>query len=167
MTKKRCSDGQWSKAFQVKANSHSIKNLSAEDLHRTLRSLHVDTIIHSDVVLNVAEVKRVLESDLISVSTLDADAARTPRSPKKLLRPPANRMVELLRWVMPRRSFERIFAQLIADFREEYFDDLAMGRNRKAQWRHVMFYGEIIVTVAAWAGDLVVNGWKAFRRQKG
>jgi hypothetical protein len=78
---------------------------------------------------------------------------------------PASKILNLIRFLVPKKAYERIFAQTVADFREEYFLDLAQGRVRRARWLHLCLYLTLIATTFLWLGTStakkVVALWKA------
>lgn len=53
---------------------------------------------------------------------------------KRVLRAPASSSHTLLTFLFPKKTFNTIFAQIIADMREEHFDALAEGKHWKARW---------------------------------
>lgn len=82
----------------------------------------------------------------------------------RIVKPPAGRAVTFLQFVMPKRDFERVFAQTIQDFRDEYFELLAAGEVRRAWCRNVFIYGTLALTIAAWSmasiGKMVAKFWR-------
>lgn len=78
---------------------------------------------------------------------------------------PASKALALIKFLVPTKAFERIFAQAIEDFREEYYLELAEGRVRRARWLHFYLYLTLIATTALWVGTStakkVVALWKA------
>lgn len=87
---------------------------------------------------------------------LDAKASNLPvwlnraRKSPVVATPPAAKALEFFQFVMPRKAFERVFAQAFADFRQEYFDDLAAGRNVRARCQHAWFYVTLASTTILW-----------------
>lgn len=63
---------------------------------------------------------------------------------------PATRLVSILKVILPRRAFERIFSQIIADYREEFFEALAAGHRRRARWLGVCLWFVLSWTAVFW-----------------
>jgi hypothetical protein len=93
-----------------------------------------------------------------------ASVATAPISISKILIPPASRIVEILELVFTKSSFQKYFAQTIADMREEYFDALNQNKKWTARWRRAQIYPTIAMVLVAWAGASVakkfVDIWK-------
>lgn len=64
-------------------------------------------------------------------STSNPEPDETP--PVRLVRPPGAGMLRLAELLVSRRTFERVFLQLVEDFRSEYFEALSQGRPGKAR----------------------------------
>ncbi|NOX72352.1 MAG: hypothetical protein GXP03_01565 [Alphaproteobacteria bacterium] len=47
---------------------------------------------------------------------------------------PGARIARVLKFLLPKKAYEEIFAQAIADMREEYFEALAANNPRRAKW---------------------------------
>ncbi|TIL87503.1 MAG: hypothetical protein E5Y73_25165 [Mesorhizobium sp.] len=77
---------------------------------------------------------------------------------------PASKVLGLLRFLAPKKAYDRIFAQAIEDFREEYYEELAMGRIWRARWLHCCLYLILISTSFLWLGTTaakkMVDLWK-------
>ncbi|MCF6112017.1 hypothetical protein [Mesorhizobium muleiense] len=65
---------------------------------------------------------------------------------------PASAILAVIRFLVPKRAFDRIFAQAIEDFREEYYHEVANGREWRARWLHVCLYLTLISTLFLWFG---------------
>ncbi|WP_254022309.1 hypothetical protein [Mesorhizobium escarrei] len=77
---------------------------------------------------------------------------------------PASKVLALIKFLVPKKAFDRIFAQAVEDFREEYYLELAEGRVWRARWLHVGLYLTLLSTTALWLGTSAakkaVNLWK-------
>ena len=77
---------------------------------------------------------------------------------------PASNILALIKFLVPTKAFERIFAQAVEDFREEYYLELAGGGVWRARWLHVCLYVTLLSTAALWLGTSVakkaVDLWK-------
>lgn len=86
-------------------------------------------------------------------------------SVRKIVSPPANGLVSLLKFIYTKKSFEHIFAQTIADMREEYYEALEANNKSLARWRHVQLHLSLSSTVIAWVGASTLKKlfamWKA------
>ncbi|RUW80447.1 hypothetical protein EOA28_04755 [Mesorhizobium sp. M2A.F.Ca.ET.067.02.1.1] len=82
---------------------------------------------------------------------------RVPFGRSALVRAPASRVLAVLRFVLPRKVFDRIFAQLVQDFRDEYIAELSAGRLWRARWMHVCFYLTLLLTILVWGGASVAK----------
>ena len=79
---------------------------------------------------------------------IDADAIK---------RPPGHLGAELLRTIFPKKTYDRVFSQILEDMREEYFAALEEGRPRLAQWRHFQFYVSSIYAAIIWLLGKILN----------
>jgi len=73
------------------------------------------------------------------------------KAQQRIQRPPAYFLDNWLRILVSKKSYERIYSQIIIDTREEYFEALAARRETKARWILVRCY-----LSAAWAWLLMV-----------
>lgn len=77
---------------------------------------------------------------------------------------PASKALALIKFLVPKKAFDRIFAQAIEDFREEYYLELAEGRVWRARWLHACLYLTLLSTTALWLGTSAakkaVDLWK-------
>ncbi|MEL7690484.1 hypothetical protein [Citromicrobium bathyomarinum] len=84
--------------------------------------------------------------------------------PKLFRRPPGSISESILRFVFPKKAFREVFAQAIADMRDEYIDALALHRKWHARWINVRGHLGLALTVAAYlattVGKKVVQIWK-------
>lgn len=80
-------------------------------------------------------------------------------------RPPAHNLVSIFRFLFPKKAFDNIFSQVIADGREEIFEALAGGKALRSQWLHFVLYMTLVYTAASWSiarfGRVFVVIWKA------
>ncbi|MCV0350227.1 MAG: hypothetical protein K5863_09130 [Nitratireductor sp.] len=80
-----------------------------------------------------------------------------PRVDAKPFRPPASRLVSVMRFVFSKQAFDSIFSQLVLDYREEYYEALANEENWKARWRGVQLYLVLIATIFSYLGVSVLK----------
>ncbi len=80
-----------------------------------------------------------------------------PSEPSILHSPPGSRLVSLLSFVLPKRVYEQVVQQQIADMREDYFEALASGRKSKAEWDAVLQRANIWLTLLLYLGASVVD----------
>ena len=74
-----------------------------------------------------------------------------------LYRAPGSRVNLILQFLLPRKTYERIFAQIVADMREEYFQALNENDAPLAKWRLCQIYITVVVTLFTWFATSV---WK-------
>lgn len=81
-----------------------------------------------------------------------------------LVHPPGRGLIAALRFLMPRKSFERLIGQAFADELDEYFEALDDRRKWHASWIHIRLYIVVGFTVLAWvlaaAGKRFSQLWK-------
>ncbi|WP_276122622.1 hypothetical protein [Pararhizobium qamdonense] len=53
---------------------------------------------------------------------------------RKIHRPPGYTLSGIMRFVLPKKMYERVIGQMIIDAREEYTEALANGEKRHAKW---------------------------------
>jgi hypothetical protein len=83
---------------------------------------------------------------------------------RAVVTPPGNLSVRALRFLFSKKAFEAVFAQAIADMREEYFEALDQGQRNKARWIVVRDHIGLALTVGLYVATTVgkkVGGiWK-------
>jgi hypothetical protein len=80
------------------------------------------------------------------------DKAPQAVSPKlALVTPPGYRLERLLRVIFSGRTFERVFAQALADERDEIFQAMSEHRVGKVRWRRVVLYLVLLDTLMSQA----------------
>ena len=60
---------------------------------------------------------------------------------------PGGRIVSALRFLLAKKTCERIIEPTYADFFEEYIEALSQGRKRKAEWVRIRFYLTLILVL--------------------
>lgn len=65
----------------------------------------------------------------------------------RVITPPGNLSVRALRFLFSKKAFEAVFAQAVADMREEYFEALNLGHSKKARWIVVRDHIGLALTV--------------------
>lgn len=90
---------------------------------------------------------------------------RNDRRLSTITRPPGSVLDALLRVLLTRRSYERMFSQMIEDAREEYFEALAAGNAPLARWRHIQMIHSVCSGLMfywfASSGRRLVEIWRA------
>ena len=90
----------------------------------------------------------------LDISMVDTQKLTETGKPAQFLdslkRPPASRLILLLQMIFTKIIIEHIFAQTIADMREEYYEALEANNKPLARWRHVQLYLSLSSTVIAW-----------------
>lgn len=71
--------------------------------------------------------------------------------------PPASGIVRLLQCVFPTKAFDRIFSQIVIDFRDEHAEMLALKRPYRARWLSVCLVGTLVLTTALWISTTMVK----------
>jgi hypothetical protein len=83
---------------------------------------------------------------------------------KRIHRPPASAINSVARFIYSKRTYERIFMQLVLDLREEHAEALQAKRPRLARWIAMRGNAIMVVTMATHAftscGKAVVKIWK-------
>jgi hypothetical protein len=108
-----------------------------------------------------ADYERFLKFALVAITAiLLYNATRR----KKIHKPPASTINSIVRLLYSKRTYERIFMQLVIDLREEHAEALYQGRTRLAKWIAMRGNVAMILTMAAHAfascGKAVVKIWK-------
>lgn len=84
-------------------------------------------------------------------------------SRRAVVTPPGSLSVRALRFLFSKKAFEAVFAQVIADMREEFFEALDLGHRKKARWIVVRDHIGLALTVglylAATIGKKVRGIW--------
>jgi hypothetical protein len=62
-------------------------------------------------------------------------------------KPPGFSLERFLRFLVSKKSYERVYGQIIADMREEYFEALHAGEKRKARWIVVRAYVSVLTAL--------------------
>ncbi|WP_192178047.1 hypothetical protein [Mesorhizobium amorphae] len=74
------------------------------------------------------------------------------RTRRTIVSAPASGVLAVIRFLVPKKAYERIFAQAVEDFREEYYLELSERRVWRARWLHVCLYVTLLATAALWLG---------------
>lgn len=82
---------------------------------------------------------------------------KKPHLKTKLLSPPGSWARIGLRFVFSKKTFDNVYAQAIADMREEHAEALAHGRPWKARWVVLAYHLDLVLTLGAWFGTSVVQ----------
>jgi len=149
-----------------------IEALIKEDQHAEARARLEQKLeaLRLEQVLNATTITEELFRRL---SGLAKAASKTkPTVPSKsvneeasIYSPPGGLLVSVFSAVYPRKTYERIFVQAIADMREEVFDAHASHKPWSARWLTVVHYLHIIMTVIVHffttIGKRVMDIWKA------
>jgi hypothetical protein len=75
----------------------------------------------------------------------------------KVHKPPASSLLRLAEFVYARKTYERVFAQLVYDMREEFNEALAAGRIAKARWIQLRGYLAFWSAVSAYGLSSAVS----------
>lgn len=94
------------------------------------------------------------ERDASLLAGKDLTGQNFSLKPPAIERPPGHRIIVLLQMVLPRSTFERVYGQMIADSRAEYFEALDQGDNVEANKIKRQLYFNIAVSVAAFLAGL-------------
>jgi hypothetical protein len=118
-----------------------------------------DRMVHAHLVQEPVALKAT--ENLIMSALRDA-AVKKPRRIKRL---PGSRVAPVLRFVFSRRTYERVFSQMIEDVQCEYRDAVIAGDMRLARLRHVQFWTALPVVCALLAltstAKKVYDLWKS------
>lgn len=91
-------------------------------------------------------------------------AARARQKPNPVVLPPGHHSLRVLEFLFSRRTFERVFAQIAADEREEHSDALISGQTRKAKWIAARVNVLLLWSAGMWVvtvvGKQVISMWK-------
>lgn len=102
---------------------------------------------------------------MVSSSYLLFDVFLKPTA-RSVSLPPASQLDAMLRFVLPARTYEQVFGQIITDMRDECFQALAAGRRWHARWIHWRVYIILAATLIVWVpavlGKRLLAMWKAF-----
>jgi hypothetical protein len=60
---------------------------------------------------------------------------------KKVILPPGSRLWNLADFFCTKKTYDSVFCPLLADFQYEYFEALKDGREWKARWLRVLYFG--------------------------
>ncbi|MGI9174451.1 MAG: hypothetical protein ACR2GR_03930 [Rhodothermales bacterium] len=63
-------------------------------------------------------------------------------------RVPGSRIISAFRFLLPKKTFDRVVEPTYADFWEEYVEALSQGQKWKAWWIHVRFYLILVLVLA-------------------
>ncbi|RWL81897.1 MAG: hypothetical protein EOR67_28610 [Mesorhizobium sp.] len=78
---------------------------------------------------------------------------------------PGGRVIPVLRFLFTKRAFDHIFAQVVVDGREEYWEALSQGNKWLARWRRVQLYLSLGIAIVSWIGVSALKNaikmWKA------
>ena len=66
---------------------------------------------------------------------------------KKIIRPPGDKLFNILEFLYTKKNFERIFEPMIADMQEEYFEALSAKRIWKTRWIHLRGIISLLVAI--------------------
>lgn len=89
-----------------------------------------------------------------------------PESLVKIERPPGHRLINVLQVVLPKSTFERVYGQMVADSREEYYEALQQGdceEAKKIKWQlnyHLII--SVLEYVASLPAHLLIKPFKLF-----
>lgn len=73
------------------------------------------------------------------------------RSKPKLISPPGSWARAVLSFVFSKKTFEQVYAQGIADLRDDYFEALAEGRLWEARKIVLSYYIRLVLTIGGWS----------------
>ncbi|TWB55417.1 hypothetical protein FBZ98_103814 [Rhizobium sp. ERR 922] len=79
---------------------------------------------------------------------------------------PCGKLLAFFRFLLPRKTFENLVVQIVADGREEYFEALSEGRRRHAQYINIRTHAIVLFSLALSAvtslvAKIVFAAWKA------
>ncbi len=87
-----------------------------------------------------------------------------PKASPKIHIAPGTNINKILKFIYSKKSYDRIFMQVIADMREEHAEALSNNNNIKAYWIVFREHGSILMTIGAHGGvsivKKIVNLWK-------
>ncbi len=87
--------------------------------------------------------------------------------PRSIVLPAGSSALAVLRVVFGRRATERIFAQVVADMRDEWLEAEAAGRPLLSRWiavrGHVALLAAVVAFVGVWVTKLVSTIWRLGR----
>jgi hypothetical protein len=72
------------------------------------------------------------------------DAERLVHQAVRIQHPPGFWLDRFLHLLFSKKSYERVYSQMIIDMREEYFEALSLGRLRTAQWTVIRCYCAVL-----------------------
>lgn len=75
------------------------------------------------------ELKRAMQLAVVAALNAEADVKRAI----KLEHPPGHHLIGVLRAVLPKKVYDRVYGQMVADSWEEYYDAIAQGDHSEAK----------------------------------
>ena len=97
-------------------------------------------------------IKNPIEYSLLVHELRKSSLRRHPTTQKGLIRPPGMKMREILYFIYPKKTAERVFGQTIADMQEEWTKAMVANRTVLARWVHIRGGSTIVITMAVHAG---------------
>ncbi|WLR90893.1 hypothetical protein [Shinella zoogloeoides] len=83
----------------------------------------------------------------------------------RIYKPPGHALTMALRFVLPKKIFERVVEQMILDAREEYNEALAEGSLNQARWIAVRLYLMVGLALAMKAATLPLEKFSQFMQK--
>lgn len=134
---------------------HPEKDFDPLLIHHTKQPEHFKFDLESD--LKPHKTPSWLKSE-VYLYGLDDGPPIDPKPQKVLLySAPAARIDNILKFLFPKRDYERVLSQTIEDFRTEYFESLHAGNKWQARWIAVRGYGNICLTAVCHVCATVVK----------
>jgi hypothetical protein len=146
-------------AIRTQLNSESLKNRVVFKV----RQLSADEV---EALKDGLDVKQLASTSHVkSVLKPEEPAKPQCRSVTRLRRPPGGCILPFVAFIYSRKKFDRVFAETIADMRDEYCAALSTNDIWKARWAHLRGLWSILAAMVADVPvsitRLVVKLWKA------
>jgi hypothetical protein len=110
-----------------------------------------------------------IENELISTEKLLDSWKIEPEAPLTvpiIERPPGHRLIVILQSVLPKSVFDRVYGQMVADSREEYYEALSQGDSAEAKKikRQLNYHlvGSVFSFLAGLPAHLLMKPFKLF-----
>ena len=98
----------------------------------------------------------VLRGEMSFTGPRTSDQARNKTA--SIATAPGSLVLKIAEFLCSKKVYERVFLQVVATMREEYFEALDAGRKEKARWIKVRGYLWLIWTIALQLFEFVVSG---------